>query len=165
MQETISLFLEPLGHEHRCLQGIKMGPRDYDKVAHREELRVILPGFYFTEGIGPDDKKEPLPFSQVAMIVGDGLDGIRCPLPFYLHIREGEGWIIGNSQFDHIPAVLSGDDGAIQFMGGGGGQDEDYLTEIEGLPYLLGTAQMPQVDGIESPPEKPDSPLSFVRRS
>jgi hypothetical protein len=117
-----------------------MRPRDYDEVTHREELRVIFPGLYFTEGIGPDDKKEFLPFLQVAMIVGDGLDGVRCPLPFYLHIREGKKRIVRNGQFDHIPAVLSGDDGAIQFMGGSGGQDEDYLTEIEGLLYLLGTA-------------------------
>jgi hypothetical protein len=98
------------------------------------------------------------------MIVGDGLDGVRCPLSSYLHIREGEEWIIGNGQFDHIPAVFGGNDGAIQLVGWGSGQDEDHLAEMKGLPYLLGTAQMPQVDRIKGPSEKPDPSLVSLRR-
>ena len=152
-------------------------PQDFSEVPERSlpelidgteqrqaSLEKILPGLDFTESVGPDDKKESLPFLQIAVIVGDGFDRVRRPIPFYFHIREGEGRIVGNGQFDHIPTVLGGDDRAIQFMGGGGCQDENHLVEMKSLQYLLGTAQMPQVDGIESPPKEPDAPLSFLRR-
>ena len=78
MKETISanIFFEPFGGEHRCLQRIGIGTGDDDEVAYREELRIILPGLDLAEGIRPHNKEESLPFFEVTVVVGDGLDGI-----------------------------------------------------------------------------------------
>ena len=162
----MTVFLcEPFRLEHRRLEGIKMRPGDHDKIAEGEELGIILPGLYLQKGIGAHDKKERLPLFKGAMIVGDGLDGIRRPLSFYLDVREGEGGVVGDGRFDHVPAVFGGDDGSISLMWRGGGQDKDYLAKLEHFPYLLGTAQVPQVDGIEGPPKQPDVPFSTLTRS
>jgi hypothetical protein len=167
VEETISPvdFFEPFGGEHRCLQGIEIGTRDHDKVAYGEELRIVLPGLDLQEGVGAHDKKEPLTFFEVAMVVGDSLDGVGCPLSSYLYVGEGEAGVAGDSYFDHVPAVSRGDDGAIKLVGWRCSHDEDHPVELEGLMYFLGRAEMAQVDGIKGPTKEPYPPLLPFRRS
>jgi hypothetical protein len=48
---------------------------------------------------------------------------------------------------------------------GGSVQDEDHLAQMKGLRNLLGTAQVPQVDGVEGPPKEPYAPSCSFRKS
>lgn len=50
-------------------------------------------------------------------------------------------------------------------MGRIGGEDEDHLAELKGLPYLLSTAEMPHVYWVEGATKKSELPLSSPKRS
>ena len=167
MEETLFLilFFEPFGGEHRRLQRIEIGTGDHDKVADREELRIVFPGLDLQEGICADDEKEPLTLFEVAMIVGDGLDGVGGTLSSYLYIGEGEAGVVGDCCLDHVPAVSRRDDGAIELMRWGGSQNEDHSAELECLMYLLGATKVAQMDGIKGPTKESYPLLLPLRRS
>jgi hypothetical protein len=43
-----------------------------------------------------------------------------------------------------------------------GCRNEDHFLEAKGLPDLLCSPEMTQMDGVEGPPEKPDPSLSSI---
>jgi hypothetical protein len=131
-----------------------MRPRDYDEFAQGEELWVILPSFHVTEGVSAEYEKEAFTLSHGAMIVRDRLYGVRFSFTPDLDIGKDEQGVFGNGQFDHLPAMSGGYDGAIHLVRRRGGQDEDHLAQIEGFPDLLGTTEMPEMYRVKGSTKK-----------
>jgi len=148
------LFSKSLRLEHRSPLRFEMRPADHDEITQCEELRIILPRFYFVEGISTNDVEELPCLLRVFQEMRDSFDSVRPALPPYFHIGDRERRVISDSQFNHLQAMSSSDGSIVRFVGWYGRRNEDDLIEIEGLQYFLSAAQMSNMYWIKGAPQQ-----------
>ena len=85
--------------------------------------------------------------------MSDRINGIGFPRPPQFKVRSGEIRIFVNSEFYHFQTVMGLDDLLCHFMRREGCWYKDHFLKAEGLPDLLRSPQVTQMDRIEGPPK------------
>jgi len=161
----LEIISKERGQDPRQLGGnggfLEPWPGHHNEMAEVEEVLKILPGLYFHKSVPSQYEEEVIMACLTKM--AERVDRIGFAGPGKFDFREGEKRIGGNGKPHHLQPVPRIDDLLRGLMRGDGRWDEDDFIEAEGLPDLLRSPEMSQMDGIKRPPEEPDSFLWCYR--
>ena len=86
--------------------------------------------------------------------MADGVYRVGGAPPLELYRRGREERVVSHGQLDHLQTMRRRGDVAATLMGRPGGGHEVDPVERERFAYLLGAAQMPEVNGIKGAAEQ-----------